>query len=271
MVLPNNFSSWEHLQTVLMQVQNRIVREEFNDLGGDDWDEDISTPRGSLRTACTLRDTDSAIETKLKLDLFYFCLGKAKSLQAPIYGIPVTTFQTYRRHKPQVHLMFKEVTSIENADPVLSQISFRIMDENFTVTDATTLANKIKAEFMSAGGYLWQKGKLMCAYSDHELGYQLQLLCRDEAEGKRVVTSVLSLLNHVPQWKYFSKNRNEAEAERYPENPPNKVILGKSYKQPKERTIHNSRFRYAELTIHGMAKPIILCDRSNTWVDVLVS
>lgn len=271
MVLPNNFSSWEHLQTVLMQVQNRIVKKEFSDVGSEDWDEDISTPRGSLRVACTLRDTDSAIETKLKLDLFYFCLGKGKALHPAIYAIPIYTLRAQRKYKPQVHLMFREITSIDNADPLESQISFRLMDESFTMADAIILANKIKAEFMSAGGYVWNKGRLMCAYSDWDLGYQLQLLCKDEAEGKRIVTSVLGLQNHVPKWKKFTINRNDQEAERYPANPPNKVILGKSYEQPRERAIHNSRFRYAELTIHELPVPIILCDRTNTWVDVLVS
>lgn len=271
MTLPNNFSSWEHLQTVLMQVQNRIVRNEFNDVGGDDWDEDITTPRGSLRVACTLKDTDSALETKLKLDLFYFCLGKGKALHPDMYAIPITTFRTLRRHKPQVHLMFKEVTNIRNADPLQSQISFRIMDENFTIGEATTLANKIKAEFMSSGGYLWHKGRLMCAYSDHDQGYQLQLLCRDEAEGKRLTTDVLALRNHTPKWKHFTINRTEDEAGRYTTAPPNKIILGQSHEQPVERPIHNSRFQYAELSIDGMKKPVILCDRSNRWVEVLVS
>lgn len=55
-MLPNNFSEWEHLQSVLIRAQNKFVREEFKDLGGDDWIPDINTPRGSLRQACTHKD-----------------------------------------------------------------------------------------------------------------------------------------------------------------------------------------------------------------------
>lgn len=271
MALPNNFSSWEHLQTVLMQVQNRIVKEEFSDLGGDDWDEDITTPRGSLRTACTLRDTDSAIETKLKLDLFYFCLGKARSLQAPTYSIPISSYQTYRRHKPQVHLNFREINPPKGYAPTGSTISFRIMDENFTMAEAQVLANKIKTEFMTGPGYLWRKGKKMWSYTDRVIGYQLQLLCINETEAKRVVTDVLALRNNTPKWKLFNLNQNDQEAERYPEVPPTEIILGKPHKQPRERPIHDSRFQYAQLTMHGLPEPLILCDRTNTYVEVLAS
>ena len=64
MPLPDNFSPWEHLQNVLRQVHNRIVKEEFSDITDDD---DIVTPRGSLKKACLLDDNDSAEMTVFKV------------------------------------------------------------------------------------------------------------------------------------------------------------------------------------------------------------
>lgn len=272
MALPPNFSSWEHLQQVIMQVQNKIVRDEFNDLGDETWDEEITTPRGSLRTACTLRDGDSAIETQLKLDLFYKCLGKGKVFHPAIYGIPISSYQVLRKHKPQIHLWFKETTIPKsNADPLQSYITFRIMDESFTLAELTPIANRIKAEFTTGGGYLWRKGRKMCTYTDKEKGYQLQLLCIDESEGKRVVTSVLSIQNDVPRWTKFNIVKNDDELARFPDQPPNKIILGKSVEQPRERPVHSSRFRFAEFTQHGLKTPITLCDRTGTRLYPLVT
>ena len=42
MVLPDNFNEFEFLQDLMRKWQNRIVREDFQDLGGKDWIPDVS-------------------------------------------------------------------------------------------------------------------------------------------------------------------------------------------------------------------------------------
>jgi hypothetical protein len=66
MPLPDNFSAAEHLQDVILLTQNKIVRTEFNDVGDDNWVKDISTPRASLRLACTHEEDDSIDMTILR-------------------------------------------------------------------------------------------------------------------------------------------------------------------------------------------------------------
>jgi hypothetical protein len=108
MPLPDNFSPAEHLQDVVMLTQNKIVRAEFNDVGDDDWVHDITTPRASLRVACTHVDADSVDMTLIRLWLFYGVLRKAKDFHPDIYGIPATSFQETNKMHPQIHLYFEE-------------------------------------------------------------------------------------------------------------------------------------------------------------------
>ncbi len=88
-------------------MQNRLVRQEFSDLGND-WEPDTSTPRSSLRTACTHEDGDSAIMTLVRMWFFFGCLRKAQDFQAPLYGEPVASYQERVTFLPQVTLYFQQ-------------------------------------------------------------------------------------------------------------------------------------------------------------------
>ena len=65
-----DFNDFEHLQSVIRKVHNKEVREAFSDLGGDEWLPNINTPRASLRQACTIYDSDSALIMLLKQNLY---------------------------------------------------------------------------------------------------------------------------------------------------------------------------------------------------------
>src|SRR6476619_5861566 len=130
-----------------MQVQNRIVRAEFRDVGDDDWDEDIVTPRASLRVASTMRDDDSAILSLLKLVFFYVVLRKARDMHPALYVHPVTTYQQLFRLKPQITLYFAEdsVDVEPGYDPIDGEISCRLMHETaetITMAEVQALANR---------------------------------------------------------------------------------------------------------------------------------
>lgn len=272
MPLPTNFDDWEHFQSVLIRTQNRVVREEFRDVGDDDWDPDIATPRGSLRVACTLKDNDSTLFVILRLFLYYFVLRKARDLVHPVYGSLIEGEGTGRKYKPQITLFFQEdLQDIETGyAPVTGEISFRLMNQasdNLTESELKEYARKIKTAFTTGEGFVWKKGKELSSYTDWDKGYQLQLLVRNKAEGRRIVEQVLDIQGHSPQWEKFNHQENENPSDAYPTVPGNEFILGKSRKKPRKRPIADVRFQYAILKTFGLPNPICLVDRSGVFLN----
>lgn len=277
MTLPGNLRPWENLQDVLQTTYNRIVRSEFDDVGDDGWDNDpdIRTARSQLRYACTISEQDSAIICLVRMFLFYIILQQAKALQAPIYGTPITSFQESRRFKPQIQLYFEEDSNDVEPGfaPVTGEISVRLMnetEETISLTEARSLANKIKSAFAGANGFVWRKGKTMCSYTDRKRGYQLQLLCRNATEGRRVIEQVLDIQGHAPNWALMNVSENQEPAERHPTIPAMKQILGKSRRLPRSRPTAEVRFQYATLHVWGVPTPTVLIDRSGTHLNPLV-
>jgi hypothetical protein len=263
MPLPEGFSEWEHLQSVLLQSYNRIVNEEFRDVGGDDFDDDITTPRGSLRTACRLVDSDSIPQSVARMLLFYFVLRQASDLQPPNYTIPADRYQESVRFAPQVTLYFREdLQDVQQGfKPIDSEISFRIINEtyqSFTPANALALANKIKTEFTSGGlGYVWRKGRVKLNYRKKEDGYQFSVNAFSESEGRTVISKVVGLQNHTLDNSALSLT---SLSQSPPIVPPTEVIYGQSRRPPRYRPVGNVRFRFAECHVWGIGKPITLVD-----------
>jgi hypothetical protein len=259
---------WEHLQNVLRQVHNRVVREEFSDIDPDD---DISTPRGSLKAACLLKDSDSALMTILRYWLFYVDLKKAQDLAPAIYGIPVTTFQEKFQFAPHIKLFFLEDSDdVEDGyRPVAGEISFKLVGEThetITPTKAQQLANKVRTAFASGSGFIWQKGRITASYLDKARGYDFRLLVINETEARKVIEQVLDIQNHSPDWENLTITESRAN---FPITPPSRHIYGRSRRLPRKRPRANVRFRVAELHIWGVANPIILVDRSGMYRNAL--
>jgi len=274
MAVPDNFSPVEHLQDTFRRTLNPEVREWFRDVGPADWDPDINTPRGSLRHACTHADSDPITVTLLRHFLFDFIVRQR--FKQPVYGIPISSFQEQRKFRPQILLYFVEDASDVDPEfePVSGEISFRLMNHSSdTITEAiaTTYATRIRSAFATAGGFVWRKGKRMCTYTDWGKGYQLQLLCRDVAEGRRVIEQILDIQTDTPDWSKMNASENEAPSEAYPTLPPLERVYGKSRRAPRRRPIADVRFQYAVLHVHGLNAPICLCDRSGVWSNPLVA
>lgn len=259
MALPANFGEWEHLQSVYIQIHNREVREEFADI---DVDDDITTPRASLKIACLMKDKDTAQAMNLRERLFDRIREKAS-----IVTTGGARNYTKRRNKPQVTLYFKEDDAdIEPGfDPITGETSFRIMDagndDDITENEAKLLATAIKNLFMAGNGFLWRKGKDMVTYSDWDKGYQLQLLCRSKLEGIELAQRILDIQSHTLEKQFTNFITNEDPTTRYPVLPPTKPILGKQEKMPRERPIADVRFTHATLWVRGMRQAQLLVDR----------
>jgi hypothetical protein len=276
MPLPNDFSPYEHLQDTIRNVQNKIVRTEFRDVGDDDWERDISAPRASLRVACTHEDTDSMAATKLRLDLFYLVLRKAKDYHPNIYGIPSGDFQEVAKFFPQVQLYFEESFSETDAgyDQLRAQVSFRLTGETsqtFTVAEATNIANRIKTLFNPGNvAFFYKKGKELATYVDQAKGYYFQIYAFDETNAKKVIEQILDIRNHTPDWSLLKIGRNSNPATAYPTIPPTKLILGKSVRQPRERPVGTVRFTAAVAHLYGRKEPLVMYDPDKRYATSLV-
>lgn len=276
MPLPDNFNPVEHFQDVVRKTHNPQVKRYFNDLGGEDIDPDISTPRSSLRTACLLDDDDTLTMSLFKYLFYHFTVRRGDEILEPVYGIPVGTYHETRKFKPQIKLIFKEdLDTVEDGfTRVEAEITFRLMNETgetLTNTKIERLARNIKNELAIGDGFKFKKGKKLCSYNDPEKGYKLQLYCYDEPEAMKVVEKVLSIQNHAPQWENFNESKNKNEKKAYPTIPPKKKIVGKNRRIPRKRPTATVRFQYATLDVWGLKKPIPLVDRVYRFLDPIES
>jgi len=255
MPLPDNFSEWEHLQDQLRRYHNPEVQKFFKNQP----DNDISTPKASLKHACLMKDSDTAEMTLIRKLMFEFDAGHAQSLQAPIYGIPVNDFQGEVTFKPQVHLHFQERYPYiaDRLRPVRGEISFRLMNETgagWSRTKSEALAKDIKREF-GTPLFVWNKGKYIYHYKDTEYGYQLKLYVPSKSEGERITRAVVGIRGHAFNDDYSDYVENTRS---YPNNPGNHTIYGQSVPKPIRRPTADVRFRYAQLMLHGRTKVINL-------------
>lgn len=276
MPLPNDFNSWEHLQSTLRRVHNHLVREEFRELGDEGWDPDISTSRGSLRTACTIDDNDTATMEVLRMFLYYFTLRRARDLQAPIVGELKEQVDGYRVYRPHIKLFFLEDISDveEDYSPVAGEISYRLMNETsetVTRSELTALGRRIQTQFGAGQGYIWRKGKDLASYTDKANGYQFGVLCRTKSDAKDLIDKVLSTNNDTPNWDKLQYKEPDQPTGAYPTVPDLIRVLGDSRRAPRRRPIAACRFQYATCTLYGKPNPIYLYDRSFSHIDALVN
>lgn len=263
----------EHLQSTLRRFYNTEVRDWFSDVDFDDLD--IRVSRQSMALACRHRDEDSFMMTVARQMLFTDVRSR-QSAQTKGAGVTGYRGDVRRRTKPKVALHFLEdYGDVEfGYSAVTGVISFRLMDHTAsTITEpiAKTYATRIKTAFSSGGGFVWRKGKVMCSYADWNSGYQLQLLCRSDTEGRRVIEQVLDIQNDTPDWAFLNVTENAEPSRAYPTNPGQERIFGKTRREPRRRPIADVRFQYAELLIQGIHEPVILVDRSKVLAPALVT
>lgn len=266
----------ENLQDYIRKWFDREVKEYFRDINIDDnWDPDLTTPRGKLANACLHQDNDSLLLTMLKC--WFFEHIKSQTYRVPYYGIPVSSFQESRKFQPQIKLYFQE--DFEDVEPgyhpIRGEITFRLMNyttQTITPNVAEGLANRVRIAFGDGGrGYLWRRGKDMATYTDWGKGYQLQLLTRSDLEAREIINKVLDIQNDAPNWAKLNYSENAEPMEAYPTIPEQEMIYGELRREARRRPIATCRFQYALLNIHGVAAPIVLYDRSYTYSTALVT
>lgn len=257
MTLPNTFSEWENLQDLVLKDHNKDVREYFKNQA----DNDISTPKARLKHTCLIKDEDTALMTLMRLWLFEITVGRAQSLQTPIYGIPVQELQRDVKFKPQVRLYFKESFDKDihknGITQVRGEITFRLINETsetISRAKAEKLARDIKNE-LATPVFTWEKGWFKATYLDSTNGYDLRLFVKSRTEGERVIKQVLKIQNHNFNKDYFQFIEHDRT---YSTNPGTHRVYGQTVKQWRKRPRANLKFIYAQLLIYGRIKPVNL-------------
>ncbi len=188
-----------------------------------------------------------------------------------------------RRYRPHIRLHFLEDTTFNQvgSNPSTYQgrrrlsgrVTFRIMNETsetISKGELTRIGTAIKNSFGANGGYTWEKGKEIYTYADWDKGYQMQILAKNASQPRDIISKILAIQSHTPNWVFLSKSGSESEIERYPELPQTKIILGKQVTLARTRPLVQVRFRYADARIHLLTEPVVLYDRTNRKVGALV-
>ncbi len=177
-----------------------------------------------------------------------------------------------RTGQPEVLLTFWEDKQdvAEGFDKVRGTVRFRLMDktddpdspmEKLTWNDIKEIQQKIYQIFVTPNGgdgFVWRKGKEKVVYFDKSQGQDCRILCRNEAEGDRVVDAILAVQNQVRKPGKPSLNLPKNPEIAYPTIPPTKTILGRPRKMKRLRPIADVRFTHAALLLQHYGGPIAL-------------
>lgn len=274
MALPEGFNEFEFLQDLMRKWQNRIVREEFHDLGGEDWDPDVNITRGALRHACTHKDTDTSEMMQMRNDLYYIIYRKAQDLQGTIYGIPEEEFKESRKIKPQIHLYFAQDSDAVPEDRTSIKARFKIKVQH-DIPEASwenhleQLARKIRQEFASTHPtYTWTKGKTIYTYVDEDYGHSLKIYAHAHSDAEPLIRKILDLQEQTFKEDCLTEHKPQRDSVN---NPTGTVLrFGKRRKKPRWRPTANVRFRWASLIVPELNADKMLVDTTGAHIDALV-
>lgn len=271
MPLPEDFNEWEHLQHTIRRVHNEAVK----DFYFNQPDNDIGTNRASAKHACLMKDNDTVPMTTLRMWLFWVVCRKMRDNFEPYYGIPISTFDSLVKYKPQITLYFLEDSEDVDPDyrPVEGQLSIRIVHEtsqSIAQADLTNLANQVNTAFGTSNGFVWKKGKTLYAYSDKIAGHQFKIFAKTDTHAIEIIQKLLSIVNQTFDPELLNVNDAANPAQAFPTNPGTQTILGKTHKKPRRRPIADVRFQYASIKIHGLPKPIVLVDKTGIWSEAII-
>ena len=257
MTIPNGFNEWENLQDLVRKDHNKAVRDYFKNQP----DNNISTSKSRLKHTCIIKDEDTAIMTLMRMWLFEITIGRAQSIQRPVYGIPVTEYQRNIRYKPQIKLFFKEDLDKTIHDGTVprseGEITFRLIDlksDNITRKDAERFAKRIR-DTLTKPPLVWAKGWYKCTYFSPDEGYDFRLLVKSKQEGERVVKEILKIQDH----KYVKDYLQFVDHDRaYAINPGTHRVYGRTVKKSRQRPRVDVKFKYAQLLIDGRQNAVNL-------------
>jgi hypothetical protein len=275
MALPQGFNEFEFLQDLIRKWQNRVVKEEFASLGGDDFDPNITISEQALRHACTIKDSDTAEMVGLRMYLFYFLYGKARRLQPPVYGTPVSVYKenTELPSLPQIYLFFSQDEDAvpEGKNPLRAEYHINLernIPEATWETEVNRLARKIREE-LATPPFVLSKGKAIYWYRQKEYKHQFKVYAYSEAEAEQLIKKMLAIQNQT----YDEDCLVSSVPKRNSVNNPTGSVLrfGKRRDKPRWRPTGNVRFRWATLQDPQLPNDdLILVDTTDYFHDAII-
>lgn len=274
MALPEGHNEFEFLQDLIRRWQNRIVREEFMDLGGDEWEPEIATTRGALRHACTHQDTDTAYMTHLRNEVFYFLYRKARDLQPPVYGVPADIFKELIEAPEQIYLFFaQDSDDATQGYPVIrAEMNIKLakpIPEASWEIEAERLARDIRRQFAASSiPYSFKKGNKLFTYLDPEHGHKFKVYSDTESDAVETIKKMLAIQDQAYDENKLTPHTPKKESVNHPSGTVLK--FGKRRKKRRWRPEGIVKFRWATLQSNLLERDLILVDTTGNFPEALV-
>ena len=177
-----------------------------------------------------------------------------------VYGVPTTILQGHYKFRPHIELFFyPHGKKFKSSDR--SQVSFRLMHETTeTISKAklNQLGLRIKELFGGAEPFQWHKGKNEYTYYDQDRGYDFRVLAVSNVEAKKVITRIMEIQEHSPNWKLLFHKVPDEPGLAFPDTAQTVEILGAQVKEPVYRPNLVVSFHHAVAHIHGLKEAIHL-------------
>lgn len=199
MSLPDNFSEWEHLQSVMMRVMNKIVRDSFRE-GIEE--NDINTPESALRYACLLKDDDTAPMTAIRMLLLLFVRGELDIFDK-LYATPLLEYQRNVRFAPQIILKFRETkesakTHKRTRTPCRLQMGFRLTKvEEQDITQAQIKQWQTEINNLFPRTFTHTVSEDSYSYRDTEVGIQWNLKSQTKGGAVTMFEKMITLVEFI--------------------------------------------------------------------------
>jgi hypothetical protein len=248
MPLPTNFSPTEHLQDLIKRTVNQEVKEWFHDVTEDD----LNTPRASLKVGCTHVEADTMDMTIGRLLFFYNVVGAFPHSK----GFIMPDRQVFQMEgNPQVIVVFAETTQSWKARKAdrreTMRCSFRLMKEDFASASDEAKIQSLERKLRNAftPQFTHQTGQTSYTYVDKPNGYQLRVPAYSESEAKTMMRKLIDC--NLQAELTYQENRFSTASKKDPGKDPIKKVLGKPLKRRERRPTAKLKLRQADLFIPG--------------------
>lgn len=176
-----------------------------------------------------------------------------------------------RSGHPEVKLFFfqKRAESTPGYTPLKGEISFDLMNFVDSVAlaknsssqlikepDIKKLSAQIRAVFTAI--FKWERGKKMVVYHDWQRGYSLQIFCKTEAEGVRIVKQILRIQGHELRSEFLKINEPIGNPKPTMPAVKEEEVLGKKRKHKRYRPEGTVFYSHATLHLPSYGQKIAL-------------
>ncbi len=227
------------------------------------WFKDLETTpnrgRTALRDSLLILPKDSRTSAMFKIQYFRQFVQKTHLKSEVFIDMTDRVYEGFTM-RPEVSLYFYKKVKIAAGHYELNKgfISYRLTNEtsaSLTPASNRRRAEKIKELFGEPTQFVWHKGHIKYTYLDTIHGYDFRFLATTESEAKRVITQVMHIENHTPEWDLLKTHTSE---KKFTETKQKKYIYGKERDVPRWRPTVSVPFVEATMKIHGIPSPITL-------------